>query len=124
MSKHTLTIVLTILGLFNGSWVYAQTLTQELGTLLTQQRASPVPFVPDPAAAVATATTVAGLFQVELATLPLATSSGGFIYRLNSNLAVVERASDTFGPFFTERTLQNGRGQTSVGVSQQYSNFT
>ena len=124
MFGHSLTIAAMALIVFSSSKAFAQSLTQQLATLLTEQRASPVPFVPDPSAAAATTATVAGLFEVELATLPLATSSGGFVYRLNPNLAVVERASDTFGPFFTERTLQNGRGQTSVGISQQYSNFT
>jgi hypothetical protein len=64
------------------------------------------------------------LFSVELATLPVASSSAGFVYRLNHSLGVVERASDSFGPFFTERALQNGRGETSIGVSQQFSTFS
>ena len=72
----------------------------------------------------ATRDTVAGLFLVELAALPVASSSGGFVYTLNPALGVVERASGSFGPFFTERTLQNGRGQTSIGISQQFSSFS
>jgi hypothetical protein len=114
----------TVMAVLDGARVQGQTLTDKLTTLLTEQRPSPVPFVPDPSAAAATLGTVAGLLSVELATLPVASSSGGFVYRLNPNLAVVERASDAFGPFFTERSLQNGRGQTSFGISFQYSNFT
>ena len=116
--------VLVIASLANTSQPHAQSLTAQLSTLLTEQRPTPAPFVPDPAAAAATLQTVAGLFQVELANLPLASSSGGFIYRLNRSLGAIERASDAFGPFFAERTLQNGRGQTSIGISQQFSSFT
>ena len=102
----------------------AQSLVSQLGVLLTEQRATVPTFVPDVDAAVATATTVAGLFAVELSTLPLASSSGGFVYRLNPSLGLVERASDGFGPFFTERLLRNSRGQTSIGFSLQGAAFT
>jgi hypothetical protein len=102
----------------------AQSLVSQLGGLLTEQRATVPTFVPDLDAAVATATTVAGLFSVELSNLPLASSSGGFVYRLNPSLGLVERASDGFGPFFTERLLRNSRGQTSIGFSLQGAAFT
>lgn len=110
--------------LLGGSDATGQSLTGRLSTLLTEQRPSPAAFPPDPVAAAATRDTVAGLFLVELGSLPVASSSGGFVYRLNPTLGVVERASGSFGPFFTERTLQNGRGQTSIGVSQQFSTFS
>jgi len=102
----------------------AQALVSELGALLTEQRPTSPVFVPDTAAAVATATTVAGLFAVEFSTLPISSSAGGFVYRLNPGLGLVERASDGFGPFFTERLLRNSRGQTSVGFSMQFADFT
>jgi hypothetical protein len=102
----------------------AQSLVSKLGTLLTEQRPTAPVFVPDAGAAVETATTVAGLFAVELSTLPLASSSGGFVYRLNPTLGLVERASDGFGPFFTDRLLRNSRGQTSIGFSFQFADFT
>jgi hypothetical protein len=101
----------------------SQSLVGQLGTLLTEQRATPA-LIPDLAAATATATTVAGLFSVELSTLPLSSSSGGFVYRLDPTLGVVSRASDAFGPFFTERVLQNSRGQSSIGISFQFSEFS
>ena len=103
---------------------HAQSLVGQLGTLLTEQRGSTPTLIPDLAAATATATTVAGLFSVELSTLPLASSSGGFVYRLDPTLGVVSRTSDAFGPFFTERVLQNSRGQSSVGLSFQVSEFS
>ena len=101
----------------------AQSIVGQLGTLMTEQTSAPV-FVPDVQAAVATATTVAGLFSTELSNLPLASSSGGFVYRLDPGLGVVSRVSDAFLPFFTERVLRNSKGQWSVGLSFQASEFS
>jgi hypothetical protein len=101
----------------------AQTLSNQLSTLLTQQQPTSI-LVPDVPAAEATRDTVSRLFSIELANLPVASSSGGFVYRLNPSLGVVERASEGFGPFFTERVLRNGRGQASIGVSYQFANFS
>ena len=52
------------------------------------------PYVPDVAAAQATLTTVGSLLAVELGSLPVAASTGGFIYRLRPDLGVFERASN------------------------------
>jgi hypothetical protein len=60
---------------------------------------------------------------VELTSLPMAASAGGFVYALSPTLGVPERASDDFGPFVTERALHNGRGQAEFGVSVQGSSF-
>jgi hypothetical protein len=38
-------------------------------------------------------------------------------------LGLYERASNEFGPFFTERALRNGRRQASFGLTYQSSNF-
>ena len=100
-----------------------QSLTGRLSALLTDQQATSV-FVPDIPAAEATRDTVAKLFGVELTNLPTASSSGGFVYRLNPSLGVVSRSSDGFGPFFTERVLRNGEGQFSAGFSYQVARFT
>jgi hypothetical protein len=115
-------LVAAVLGLLNPS-AHAQSIGSQLSTLLTEQRAASE-FVPDVEAANQTFATVAGLFGVELATLPVAASSGGFVYRLNRDLGLVERASDGFGPFFTERVLRNSRGQLSVGMSYQFARFS
>jgi hypothetical protein len=108
---------------FPDSTVHAQTIGGQLSALLTEQR-TVSDFVPDIEAANQTFATVAGLFGVELATLPVSASSGGFVYRLNRDLGLVERASDGFGPFFTERVLRNSRGQVSVGISYQFARFS
>jgi hypothetical protein len=51
-------------------------------------------------------------------------SAGGFVYRLNPALGTVERASDAFGPFFTERAVRVGRRQGFFGFAYQRSHFT
>ena len=79
--------------------------------------------MPDPAAAVATLTTVAGLFSIELTNIPVTASAGGFVYQFRRDLGLYERASNEFGRFFTERTGRNGRGQTSIGFGYQTTNF-
>jgi hypothetical protein len=123
MSKRAVAVLVALSFSIGGSHdANAQTIIQKLGTLLTQQQ-SQSGFVPDAAAALATTVTVADLFAVELASQPVAASSGGFVYRLNPSLGTFERATDDFGPFFTERTLRNSRGQASIGFSYQYSKF-
>jgi hypothetical protein len=101
----------------------AQSVGAGLSALLTEQTPPPSGYVRDMAAAQATFQTVAGLFQIELTSIPVASSSGGFVYRFSPTLGTVERASDSFGPFFTERALRNGRRQLAVGMTYQYSNF-
>ena len=117
-SIATIVVAFALLVVLHGT-ARAQELVTNLSKLLTEQQ--PVgSLAPDVAAANATLTTVAGLFAIELTTLPVSSSSGGFVYRLNRNLGLVERASDAFGPFFTDRVLRNSRGQSSVGMSFQF----
>jgi hypothetical protein len=101
----------------------SQSLSGRLSALLTEQQPASI-YVPDVPAAEATRDTVAKLFGVEMTNLPTASSSGGFVYRLNPSLGVVARSSEGFGPFFTERVLRNGEGQFSAGFSYQVARFT
>ena len=101
----------------------AQSVAAGLSALLTEQTPPPSGFVRDRAAAEATFGTVAGLFTIELTSIPVASSAGGFVYRFSPTLGTVERSSDSFGPFFTERSLRNGRQQFSVGLTYQFANF-
>jgi hypothetical protein len=103
--------------------VRAQTIATGLSALLTEQTPPPAGFVRDQAAADATFGTVAGLFGVELTSIPVASSSGGFVYRFSPTLGTMERATDSFGPLFTERAVRNGAGQLSVGVTYQFADF-
>jgi hypothetical protein len=74
-------------------------------------------FARDEQAAAATRDTIAGFLVMEFATLPITASSGGFTYRMDPGLGTVTRSSDSFGPFFTERTLTAGRRHASLGIS-------
>ena len=90
-------------------FVHAQTITDGLIGLLNTQTLQTGDVVKDQEAALTTTQTVARALSIELATIPVTSSAGGFVYRFNRSLAVVERASDSFGPFFAERALRPGR---------------
>jgi hypothetical protein len=96
---------------------------ETLSFLLTNQSVTTGDFVKDREAAAATRDTVSRLLLVELATLPIGSSSGGFVYRFNPTLAAVERISNSFGPFLLERTQTSGRGQASLGFNYRYAHF-
>lgn len=94
-----------------------QTVSEVLSFLVTNRSIATDDFVRDEQAAIATRDTISRLLAVELATLPVSTSSGGFVYRLDSTLGTVVRSSDSFGPFFTERSLTAGRNRAAFGLS-------
>ena len=101
----------------------AQTIGLGLNALLTEQTPPPEGYVRDMPAAQKTFETVASLFQIELTSIPVASSSGGFVYHFSRTLGTMERASDSFGPLFTDRALRNGRNQLSFGLNYQFANF-
>ncbi|HEV3056888.1 MAG TPA: hypothetical protein VGY48_01510 [Vicinamibacterales bacterium] len=104
--------------------VSAQSVSDVLTFLVTNQAVQTGSIERDQAAAQATSATIARALLANLATLPVATASSGFVYRLNPDLGTVERASDTFGPFFVERAITAGRGQASIGLTFQQFHFT
>lgn len=71
----------------------------------------------DQAAAAATRDTIARALLVNLASAPIATSSSGFVYRLDPELGTMTRVSESFGTFFVERAATGGRGRLSLGAS-------
>jgi hypothetical protein len=81
-------------------------------------------FVKDEQSTAVTRDTVGRLLLTELTTTPLSSSSGGFSYRFNPALGTVERASDSFGPFFTERSLTVGTSHVSVGAQAQVARYS
>src|SRR5688572_4868576 len=48
---------------------------------------------------------------VQLSTVPLGSSSGGFTYTFDPTVGTFSRASRSFGPAFAERALTAGRGR-------------
>ena len=101
-----------------------QPVTEVLTFLLTNRSIPTGDFVRDEQAAVETRDLLARFLNLELATVPVSTSAGGFTYRLDPALGTVVRASDSFGPFFTERSLTAGRGQASLALGYRRSAFT
>ena len=94
-----------------------------LSFLLTNQAVRTGDIEKDAEATAATRDTISRALLIELATLPISTSSGGFTYLFNSELGTRERASSSFGSFFVERALTSGRNQMSFGASFRYSQF-
>jgi hypothetical protein len=95
----------------------AQQMTDVLAFLLTNRSVPTDDFSRDTAAADTTRRTVAGLLQIEIGALPLASSASGFTYRLNRSTGTAERSSESFGPFFVNRSLTLGRRQVAVSVA-------
>lgn len=100
-----------------------QSVNDVLSFLLINRSIPTGDFIRDEQAAAATRDSISGLLLNEVATLPISASAAGFTYRLDSTLGTVVRSSDSFGAFFTERSLTVGRGQASFGVSYQAAVF-
>ena len=100
-----------------------QSATDIVGFLMLNQAVPTADFERDRAAADAARQTIVDALLVNLASVPLSTSSGGFVYRFNEQLGTAERAADTFGPFFVERALTAGRGHASFGLTASTSSF-
>ncbi len=101
-----------------------QTVSQVLSFLVTNQSIATGAPARDAAAAEATSDTISRALLANLATLPVSSSSGAFLYRLNPELGTVERATSSFGPFFVERSLTAGRGRSAFGLTYQHLRFT
>jgi hypothetical protein len=100
-----------------------RTVSDVLDFLVTSHSVETGAFERDRAAALATSETISRALLANLATLPVSTSSGGFVYRLNPELGTVERATPTFGPFFIERALTAGPRTLSLGLTFQHVRF-
>src|SRR5688572_23745192 len=94
-----------------------QTPVDVISFLVTNQSVQTNDFERDRAAAEATRDTIARALQVNLATMPIATSSSGFVYRLDPEIGTMSRVSDSFRTFIVERAMTSGRGRVSFGAS-------
>jgi hypothetical protein len=95
----------------------AQTVSDVVGFLMTNQSVQTSNFERDRAAAETARDTITQALLVNLTSVPLATSSSGFLYRFNPQLGTAERATQTFGGFFVERALTAGGKRVSIGFS-------
>ena len=101
-----------------------QPLSDVLSLLLTNQAVPTGDFDKDAAAAAAAGETMEQQLLLELTTLPLGSSSAGFSYRFNPTLGTLERATESFGPFFTERALTAGAGRVAIGATMQFARYS
>lgn len=101
-----------------------QSVTDVIDFLVTSRSVRTDDFERDRAAADAARDTITRALLINLTSVPLATSSGGFVYRLNPELGTVERASESFGGFFVERALTAGAGRATFGFSAYSSAFS
>ena len=60
---------------------------------------------------------------VQLSTVPLGSSSGGFTYTFDPAVGTFSRASRSFGPAFAERALTVGRGRFNAGMNFQHLSY-
>src|SRR3954468_11225415 len=102
----------------------AQSVNDVLTFLVTNQSVSTGSVERDREAAQATSVTISRALAANLATLPVTSSSGAFVYRLNPELGTVQRSTHSFGAFFTDRAATVGRGQASFGLTMQQFRFT
>src|SRR5262245_55573212 len=125
MTMNTKTILAAAAGcVVTATVASAQSVSDVLAFLVTNQSVQTGSVERDRVAAVATSTTISRALLANLATLPVPTSSSGFVYRLNPELGTMERATQSFGPFFVERALTAGKGQVSLGLTLQNQRFT
>ena len=118
----TLLAVCLLVSLTARSAEAQQSISDVLSFLVTNRTIATDDFVRDEQAAIATRDTIANLLVLELSTLP-SSSGGGFTYEFDPTLGTVIRASDSFGPLFTERSLGAGRGRASFGVGYRTTTF-
>jgi hypothetical protein len=95
----------------------AQTVSEVVTFLMTNQAVRTSDFERDRLAAETARDTITQSLLVNLTSVPLTTSSSGFLYRFNPQLGTPERATQTFGGFFLERALTAGAGRVSIGFS-------
>jgi len=116
MTMKTILTVLILIGTLAVP-AAAQTPADIISFLVTNESVPTGDFQKDQAAAAATRDTIARALLVNLATTPIATSSSGFVYRLDSELGTPTRVSDSFGTFFVERAMTSGRRRFALGAS-------
>jgi hypothetical protein len=100
-----------------------QQITDVLSFLLTNRSISTGDFTRDEEAALSTRDTISRYVLNELTRQPVSSPASGFTYRLNPALGTDARSSESFGPFFVQRSLTSGEGQTAFGVSYRWVAF-
>jgi hypothetical protein len=101
-----------------------QTVSEVLEFLVTNQSVATGSVERDEAAAAATSATISRALLINLATIPIPSTSGAFAYRLNPTLGTMERSTQSFGPVLLDRALTSGAGTIDVGLTFQHLHYT
>jgi hypothetical protein len=124
MQRLPVLLIVPVLLLGSVRPVQAQeSLSSVLSFLLVNRSIPTGDFTRDAQAAAAMRDALIGLLQVEIATVPLSSPASGFTYRLDPELGIPVRASDSFGPFFLDRSLTSGARRVSFGVRFTQADF-
>jgi hypothetical protein len=123
LSIRATVIAAALVGICERPAFAEQSVREVLSFLVTNRSISTGDFVRDEEAAAATSDTIARFLSVELATLPIASSASGFIYRFDPALGTMARLSDSFGPFFTERSMTMAKSSASFSVNYRTATF-
>ncbi len=94
-----------------------QTMSDALSFLMTNRSVATDDFAGDARAAAAARDAFVVLIRTELAALPISSPAGGFTYRLDPAIGANVRTTQSFGPFFTERSLTVGKRLIAFNVS-------
>lgn len=124
MNRLAAAVAMVLVAVTPGAARAQDTVTDIVSFLVTNQAVVTNDFERDQAAAAAARDTITRALIVNLISVPIATSSSGFLYRLNPQLGTVERATDSFGGFFIERALTPGHGRASFGLAAFTSEFS
>ena len=100
-----------------------QSLASVVSFLLVNRSVPTGDFEGDQLAAAAARDALIGFLQNELARLPINSPASGFVYRLDPDIGATVRLSDSFGPFFMERSLTIGARQAAIGMAFTTSAF-
>jgi Putative MetA-pathway of phenol degradation len=115
--------VLALIGCASPTPTSAQSLDQVLFFLLTNRSVATDDFLRDQQAARAASEAISASLLIDLSTLPISTSAGGFTYRLDPEIGASIRTSNSFDPFYTDRALTSGAGQITFGLDYQQAVF-
>lgn len=117
-------MVLLLIVVAPSSALAQQTVTEILSFLLTNRSIATDDAERDEQATAATRDAISRFLLLEFATLPVASSSTGFTYRVDRELGgAVVRSSDSFGPSFVERSLTSGSLTPAFGIAYQEASF-
>ena len=123
MTHPGVVAVFTLIGCASATRTSAQSLDQVLSFLLTNRSVATDDFPRDQAAAKAASDAISASLLLDLSSLPISTSAGGFTYRLDPAIGASIRTSDSFDPFYTDRALTAGAGQITFGLDYQQASF-